>query len=144
MYAASNGTEEPHEFADFNAKLIVLETLCYELDVLEPYPGAADDDVVQDDEDTPGGQDALAREYYDDLDVMPAHLQLVTTLTIDGTGEVYQDLHPDWDGEDDRYDPVVWSDIVDLPALETVWTTAPLPSHVDADLRAKGVTIETS
>lgn len=142
MYDAVNGTEEPYEFADFNAKLIVLETLCYELDVLEPYRGA-DEDVAED-EDAVGGQVALAREYYDDLEVMPSHLQLVTTLTIDGTGEIYQDLHPEWDGEDDRYDPVVWSDIVELPALETVWTAAPLPPHVDADLRAKGVSVETS
>lgn len=74
---------------------------------------------------------------------MPSHLQPVTTLTVDGTLEIYQDVHPDWDGDDDRYDPLTWSDIVDLPALEAVWTVAPLPAHVDAELRAKGVTIES-
>ncbi|KQO65141.1 DUF6892 domain-containing protein [Curtobacterium sp. Leaf261] len=141
MDAASNGTEEPYDFADFNAKLLVLEALCYDLDVLVPYTGGAEDG--DEEGDAVEGQDALAREYYASLDVMPAQLELVTTLTIDGTLEIYQDVHPDWDGDDDRYDPQTWSDIVDLPALEAVWTVAPLPAHVDAELRAKGVTIET-
>jgi len=135
--------EEPYDFADPNAKLIVLEALCYELDVLEPFAGAGHEDPEDEDEVVEGiGQ--LAHEYYQDLEVLPSQLALVTQLTVDGDLQIYGDVDPEWDGDDDRHDPLTWSDITDLPALETVWTSTPLPSHVDTELRAKGVTIETT
>ncbi len=103
----SNTTEEPVEFADFNAKLLVLDVLCYDLDVLEPYDGDADDESEEDLDVE--GQDDRAREYYDDLDLLPSHLDLVTELTVDADLEVLQDVHPGWDGSDDRYDPQNWT-----------------------------------
>ncbi len=96
MYDDTNTTEEPVEFADFNAKLLVLDVLCYDLDVLEPYDG--DDAGETDDDLDVDGQDDRAREYYDDLDVLPSHLALVTQLTVDSDLEVLQDVHPGWDG----------------------------------------------
>ena len=143
MDDASNETSEPYDFVDFNAKLLVLDVLCYELDVLEPWSGASHEDAEDEDEVVEGiGQ--LAREYYQDLEVLPSQLALVTQLTVDGHLQIHGDVDPGWDGDDDRHDPLTWSDITDLPALETVWTSTPLPSHVDTELRAKGVTIETT
>jgi hypothetical protein len=133
--------EEPYDFGDFNAKLLVLDVLCYDLDVLEPYE-KDEFDTTDDDEDVEGG-DAAAREYYDDLDVTPSQLTLVTELTIDPELEIYQDLHPGWEGSDDRYDPQNWDDLLELPALETVYIAAPLPSHVDQALRERGVAVLT-
>ncbi len=115
----SNTTEEPVEFADFNAKLLVLDVLCYDLDVLEPYDGDADDESEEDLDVE--GQDDRAREYYDDLDLLPSHLDLVTELTVDADLEVLQDVHPGWDGSDDRYDPQNWDDVLDLPSLSVVY-----------------------
>jgi hypothetical protein len=135
--------EEPVDFADTNAKLIVLEALCYDLDVLQPYAGAAHEEAEDEDEEVEG-LGRLAREYYDDLDVLPSHLALVTSITVDGDLQIYGDVDPDWSGDDDRHDPLTWSDITELPALETVWTSAPLPAHVDTALRARGVVVETS
>ncbi|MGN6407740.1 MAG: DUF6892 domain-containing protein [Curtobacterium sp.] len=137
----SNTTEEPVEFADFNAKLLVLDVLCYDLDVLEPYDG--DDDETAEDLDVEG-QDDRARAYYDDLDLLPSQLSLVTELTVDSDLEVLQDVHPGWDGSDDRYDPQNWDDVLDLPALGTVYTAAPLPAHVADRLAAKGVEIRSA
>lgn len=111
--------------------------------VLEPYAGAAHEDA-EDEDEVVEGSGQLAREYYEDLEVLPSQLALVTQLTVDGDLQIYGDVDPDWSGDDDRHDPLTWSDIVELPALETVWTSAPLPAHVDAELRAKGVTIETT
>ncbi len=48
MYDDSDTTEEPVEFADFNAKLLVLDVLCYDLDVLEPYAPDEDEDTGED------------------------------------------------------------------------------------------------
>jgi hypothetical protein len=124
MDDTSNTTEEPVEFADFNAKLLVLDVLCYDLDV--------------------EGQDDRAREYYDDLDLLPSHLSLVTELTVDTDLEVLQDVHPGWDGSDDRYDPQNWDDVLDLPALTTVYAAAPLPAHVLERLAAKGVEVRSA
>ncbi|MEK6344931.1 MAG: hypothetical protein V4737_13970, partial [Curtobacterium sp.] len=60
MDAETNTTEEPVEFADFAAKLLVLDVLCYDLGVLEPYDGDAEDET---DEDLGvDGQDDRARE----------------------------------------------------------------------------------
>ncbi|MBT2500940.1 hypothetical protein [Curtobacterium sp. ISL-83] len=138
----SNRTEEPIEFADFNAKLLVLDVLCYDLDVLESYTGA--DDVVSDEDLDVEGQDDRAREYYDDLDLLPSHLSLVTELTVDSDLEILQDVHPGWDGSDDRFDPQNWDDLLDLPALRTVYAAAPLPAHVMERLAAKGVEVRSA
>lgn len=141
MHDETNTTEEPVEFADFNAKLLVLDVLCYDLDVLQPYAG--DDDESDEDLDVEG-QDDRAREYYDDLDLLPSQLSLVTELTVDSDLEVLQDVHPGWDGSDDRYDPQNWDDVLDLPALGTVYAAAPLPAYVVERLAAKGVEVRSA
>lgn len=142
MYDDSNTTEEAVEFADFNAKLLVLDVLCYDLDVLEPYDPEEQDEA---DEDLDvEGQDDRAREYYDDLDLLPSHLSLVTEVTVDSDLEVLQDVHPGWDGSDDRYDPQNWDDVLDLPALHTVYVATRLPPHVADALAAKGVDIQSA
>ncbi|MEJ8284670.1 DUF6892 domain-containing protein [Curtobacterium citreum] len=138
----SNTTEEPVEFADFNAKLLVLDVLCYDLDVLDPYDPETADETDEDlDVD---GQDDRAREYYDDLELLPSHLSLVTELTVDTDLEVLQDVHPGWEGSDDRFDPQNWDDVLDLPALRTVYAAAPLPAHVAEALAAKSVEVRSA
>lgn len=142
MYDESTTTEEAVEFADFNAKLLVLDVLCYDLDVLDPYDADAQDES---DEDLDvEGQDDRARAYYDDLDLLPSQLALVTELTVDSDLEVLQDVHPGWDGSDDRFDPQNWDDVLDLPALATVYAAAPLPAHVSDRLAAKGVEVRSA
>jgi len=138
----SNTTEEPVEFADFNARLLVLDVLCYDLDVLDPYDPETADETDEDlDVD---GQDDRAREYYDDLELLPSHLSLVTELTVDTDLEVLQDVHPGWEGSDDRFDPQNWDDVLDLPALRTVYAAAPLPAHVAEALAAKGIEVRSA
>lgn len=138
----SNTTEEPVEFADFNAKLLVLDVLCYDLDVLDPYDPETADETDEDlDVD---GQDDRAREYYDDLELLPSHLSLVTELTVDTDLEVLQDVHPGWEGSDDRFDPQNWDDVLDLPALRNVYAAAPLPAHVAEALAAKGIEVRSA
>lgn len=138
----SNTTEEPVEFADFNAKLLVLDVLCYDLDVLDPYDPETADETDEDlDVD---GQDDRAREYYDDLELLPSHLSLVTELTVDTDLEVLQDVHPGWEGSDDRFDPQNWDDVLDLPALRTVYAAAPLPAHVAEALATKGIEVRSA
>lgn len=138
----SNTTEEPVEFADFNAKLLVLDVLCYDLDVLDPYDPETADETDEDlDAD---GQDDRARDYYDDLELLPSHLSLVTELTVDTDLEVLQDVHPGWEGSDDRFDPQNWDDVLDLSALRTVYAAAPLPAHVAEALAAKGVEVRSA
>lgn len=142
MDQQSNTTEEPIEFTDFNAKLLVLDVLCYDLDVLDPYDPDAEDETDEDlDVD---GQDDRAREYYDDLDLLPSHLSLVTEITVDSDLEVLQDVHPGWDGSDDRFDPQNWDDLLDLPELRTVYAAAPLPAHVAERLATKGVEVRSA
>jgi hypothetical protein len=142
MDDASNTTEEPVEFADFNAKLLVLDVLCYDLGVLEPYDDE-DEDEADEDRDLEG-QDDRARQYYDELDVLPSHLALVTELTVDSELEVLQDVHPGWEGSDDRFDPQNWDDVLELPALRTVFAAAPLPAHVADALETKGVEVRSA
>ncbi|MBF4587609.1 DUF6892 domain-containing protein [Curtobacterium sp. VKM Ac-2887] len=142
MEHESNTTEEPVEFADFNAKLLVLDVLCYDLDVLDPYDPETADETDEDlDVD---GQDDRAREYYDDLELLPSHLSLVTEITVDTDLEVLQDVHPGWEGSDDRFDPQNWDDVLDLPALRTVYAAAPLPAHVAEALAAKDVEVRSA
>ncbi|ROP64092.1 DUF6892 domain-containing protein [Curtobacterium sp. PhB115] len=138
----SNTTEEPVEFADFNAKLLVLDVLCYDLDVLDPYNPEAEEETDEDlDVD---GLDDRAREYYDDLELLPSQLSLVTELTVDSDLEVLQDVHPGWDGSDDRFDPQNWDDLLELPELRTVFAAAPLPAYVSERLAEKGVEVRSA
>ena len=55
-----------------------------------------------------------------------------------------QDVHPGWEGSDDRFDPQNWDDVLDLPALRTVYAAAPLPAHVAEALAAKGVEVRSA
>ncbi|MFZ6993499.1 DUF6892 domain-containing protein [Curtobacterium sp. RRHDQ66] len=142
MYEESNTTEEPVEFADFNTKLLVLDVLCYDLDVIESYDGESADETEEDLDVE--GQDDRAREYYDDVDLLPSHLSLVTEVTFDPDLEILQDVHPGWDGSDDRYDPQNWDDLLELPALTTVYATTRLPAHVADALAAKGVEVQSA
>jgi hypothetical protein len=142
MDEESNTTEEPVEFADFNAKLLVLDVLCYDLDVIESYDGESADESEEDLDVE--GQDDRAREYYDDIDLLPSHLSLVTEITFDPDLEILQDVHPGWDGSDDRYDPQNWDDLLELPALTTVYATTRLPAHVADALATKGVEVQSA
>ncbi|NBM20080.1 DUF6892 domain-containing protein [Streptomyces sp. GC420] len=119
---------------DFNAKLVVLETLCHDLEILPAYMPESDPEWDRIDES------ALA--YYRALVIPDEALAQVTALTFDGGLQIYQDIWPGWDGEDDYFGIRDHAPLAGLPALHTVWTPDPLPAEVRALYTDRGITIE--
>ena len=96
------------EFKDFNFKLAVIQRLMYEQDVLEPrfdvyefvkgYT-ARHIDIEE------KGYDIIpeVRHYFEQLEIPSETLSLVEEIDQDGGDEIYLQLYPFWDGEDDVF-----------------------------------------
>ena len=59
-----------------------------------------------------------ARQYFQDLAITKTQLGKVTRLTIDGGAQVYRQIIPHWDGEDDAFDITSVDDAALLPKLK--------------------------
>ncbi|MDT0266609.1 hypothetical protein RM844_09915 [Streptomyces sp. DSM 44915] len=138
--APDDATAPHHDVADFNARLLILEELCFRLKLLPPYPGPS----PRDDEDAdwdPDATDEAAYAYYRDLPIPTAAAARVESLVLDGGNRTMLDVAPFWDGEDDRFDIRDWSDIARLPNLRQLATAGPLPREHRRLLRAHGVIV---
>lgn len=125
---------------DFNSRLLVLEELCYGLELLPPYERPEPSE--------PAGaepwneRDEAACAYYRGLEITPEMLAQVKHLLWDGGNSVFLDVAPFWDGEDDRFDIEDWSEIAALPALEVMESVNPLPPAAKRLLQERGVTVD--
>lgn len=125
-------------FTDLNAKLLVLEQLCYGLGLLPPYQGPSAPGDGYDPEEV----DEAALAYYRDLPIPEELAARVREVLFDGGLAVQHDVVPYWDGEDDFFDVRDWGDIARLPALETVTSVGPLPPAARRLLRSRGVVVD--
>ena len=112
-------------FTDFNFKLAVIQELMYEQGVLGPrfdvYAFARDYSAREIDIDEEGYEIIPeVRRYFERLEI-PAELLLrVERLDQDGGDEIYMQLCPFWDGEDDRFNLQSAADVALLPNLKAV------------------------
>lgn len=109
-------------FTDLGVKLAVIEQLMYVQEVLTPKVDAAalaeDADGAIDLESEVPIPEVLRR--FEQLPITAEQAALVTELVFDGGNEVYRQLIPRWDGEDDTFDVESWDDLDLLPNLERV------------------------
>ena len=116
-------------FRDFNFKLLVIEKLMYEEEMLTPQFRIHDRMRERGVTDVQGWafDNGLAftvldesRAFFEELEIPDALLAGVETLCVDGGLEVYQECAPVWDGEDDLFDVRSLDDLDLLPNLKHI------------------------
>ena len=134
------------DFKDFNFKLLIIEELMYRKKLIQPafdvynFVKLYDKRKIDIDEE---GYDPIPEviAYFKDLDIEQSLAAEVTELYQDGGNEVYMQIGPLWDGEDEIYDIASFEDVDHFPNLKkmTLFNSEP---EVYAALKAKGITAQ--
>lgn len=138
-------TGTPIVFADLNFKLAVIQELMYEQKILKPefdvyaFARQYKDRQI---EVTKEGDAPIpeALEYLKNLDIDQAFAEKITSLEQDGGNDIYMEIAPFWDGEDDVFNIKSADDAVSFPNLKEV--TLFYDEAGDAileEFRAKGI-----
>ncbi|MCH1882531.1 hypothetical protein [Agrococcus sp. ARC_14] len=137
---------EAAEFADLNFKLLVLQSLMYETELLTPafslHDFVAEHSDREFDVDAEGHApipEVLA--HFAALPVPRALLTEITELEQDGGNEIYMQIAPLWDGEDDVFDVADFADVDLLPKLRSMTLIGVDEATLDT-LRTKGIDAE--
>ncbi len=116
------------QFKDFGFKLAVINELMYNQDVLQPKIDAykfiekqrnltASEayDVIEEE-----GYDIIPeiKEYFENLEITESMVHEITELSSDGGDDIYLQIIPFWDGEDNVYDVTSAEDVKLLPNLK--------------------------
>ena len=130
-------------FKDFNFKLLIIEELMYTKKLLQPafdvykFVKLYDKRKIDIDEE---GYDPIPEviAYFKDLEIDQSLAAEVTELYQDGGNEVYMQIGPLWDGEDEIYDIASFEDVAHFRNLKkmTLFNSDP---KVYEELRAKGI-----
>ncbi|MGZ0149213.1 DUF6892 domain-containing protein [Kribbella sp. WER1] len=147
-YAVRPAAGAPLVFTDLNLKLAVIDELMYQQEVVEPkfslaeflrwYEGREIDLAAEGGAPVP---EALA--WFERLEIDATLAGRVRNLVVDAGNEIYGQIAPQWDGEDDTFDIGSWDDLALLPNLEQIDFVSLTP---DAEtlraLRGRGLDIE--
>ena len=124
------------QFKNFNFKLAVVQELMYVQEVLKPKFDVYDfcENYTERDIDPEEYYFEVipeVKKWFMDLPIPASLAALVTELYFDGGNEVYAQLIPFWDGEDDVFDieSLTEEDISQVPNLKTIDGTAILMSE---------------
>lgn len=137
------------QFKDLNFKLLVIQALMYDQEKLTPRFEVREfarrytaREIMIEDE----GYDPIPEvlDYFRGLPLAPALLAQVEELGFDGGLEIYSQICPYWDGEDDVFDPVSAADAALLPNLKRIsgMTAAFVAQHGEA-LRRSGIEVDS-
>nr|WP_314603709.1 hypothetical protein [uncultured Capnocytophaga sp.] len=135
------------QFKSFNFKLAVVQELMYVQEVLRPKFDVYDfcENYTERDIDPEDYYFEVipeVKKWFMDLPIPTSLAALVTELYFDGGNEIYAQLIPFWDGEDDVFDieSLTEEDISQVPNLKTIDGTAILMSEQVKNLcKSKGI-----
>ena len=111
-------------FEDFNFKLAVIQELMYHQEVLTPVFDL-DEFLPQIPRSIDLEEEGYAiipevRTYFEQLPIPAVHAPLIETLEQDGGDDIYMQLCPFWDGEDDLFNIQSAADAAQFPQLSKV------------------------
>src|SRR5690554_2553518 len=134
-------------FSDFNFKLLVIEELMYNQELLKPkfdlYEFAEIYDKRKIDIEEEGyAMIPEAVEYFRNLPVSEELAGKVTELYQDGGNDIYGEIFPFWDGEDDTFDIKSYEDVKHFPNLKKMVLFCDDEKTLN-ELRAKGIEAQT-
>lgn len=106
-YKIKKCKEEVLEFDNFNFKLAIIQVLMYELEVLEPYFDIYDfaeqyEGKEIDTESTKAPRPVV--NFFTKLPIPKRLAEQVLEIDMDGGNEIYANIIPQWDGEDEYFD----------------------------------------
>ena len=139
--------EKSVQFKSFNFKLAVVQELMYVQEVLKPKFDVYDfcENYTERDIDPEEYYFEVipeVKKWFQDLPIPASLAPLVTELYFDGGNEIYAQLIPFWDGEDDVFDieSLTEEDILQFPNLKVIDGTAIFMSEEVKDLcKSKGI-----
>ena len=115
---------EKIEFKDFNFKLAIIEELMYNKKILTPKF-----DVYE------------FGEFYDKREIDKKFAEEITEIYQDGGNEIYMNITPFWDGEDDEFNIRNYEDLKYFPNLKKM-TLFETDIKVIEELKSKGIEIK--
>ncbi|MDR6594386.1 DUF6892 domain-containing protein [Saccharothrix longispora] len=127
-------------FADANFKLAVVQELMYDQDLLPRFDlreYAAEQGFTYDHGSVEAVPEALA--YFEALEVPVELAEKITEIGMDGGNEVYLQIAPNWDGEDDLFDVDEFADLRHFPNLKSMTLLYTGNEEALEMLRARGI-----
>lgn len=135
--------KEKIEFADFNFKLAVIEELMYNKELLKPKFDVyefAEINNIEGFSAIEGGYEPIPEvvEYFKALEIDINLAKQVTEIYQDGGNEIYMNIAPQWDGEDNIFNIQSYEDLKHFPNLKkmTLFETDP---EIFEELKSKGI-----
>lgn len=117
--------EEMLHFDNLNFKLAIIQELMYDLDLLDQYFDIyefADQypDKNIDTESTEIVKEAL--DYFENLPIPKRFADKIERIVMDGGNDIYLNIVPQWDGEDDSFDlnEITLAELQQFPNLKVV------------------------
>ena len=95
------------QFENLNFKLAVIQVLMYDLNLLKPCFDIYDfaDQYSEEEIDTESMEVVRpALEYFEALSIPKKYAEEVKEIYMDGGNEIYMNIIPQWDGEDETFD----------------------------------------
>lgn len=137
---------EKIEFKDFNFKLAIIEELMYNKKILTPkfdvyeFGEFYDKREIDIEEE---GYEPIPEvvEYFKKLEIDKKFAEEITEIYQDGGNEIYMNITPFWDGEDDEFNIRNYEDLKYFPNLKKM-TLFETDIKVIEELKSKGIEIK--
>ena len=146
-YKLKETDEELLHFDNINFKLTIIQVLMYDLEVLKPVFNIFDfaeesSELNIDTESMEIIQPAL--EYMMNLPIPKKYAEQVQEIDMDGGNEIYMNLIPQWDGEDDSFDlnEVSLKELQQFPNLKQATIISSNFEHVKETFDKQGVQVK--
>ena len=146
-YKLETTDEEVLHFENINLKLAIIQVLMYDLEVLKPVFNIFDfaeeaGELNIDTESMEIIQPAL--DYMINLPIPKKYAEQVQEIDMDGGNEIYMNLIPQWDGEDDSFDlnEVSLKELQQFPNLKQATIISSNFEHVKETFDKQGVQVK--
>ena len=146
-YKLKETDEELLHFDNINFKLTIIQVLMYDLRVLKPYFDIYDfaDEFSELEIDTESMEIIQpALDYMINLPLPKKYAEQVQEIDMDGGNEIYMNLIPQWDGEDDSFDlnEVSLKELQQFPNLKQATIISSNFEHVKETFDMQGVQVK--
>lgn len=140
-------SEEILYFDHLNFKLAVIQVLMYDLEVLKPSFDIYDyaDQYSEEELDTESMEVIKpALDYFEALSIPKKYADQVKEIYMDGGNEIYMNIIPQWDGEDETFDlnEISLSELQQFPNLKEATILSSHFEGVKKIFDAAGIEVE--
>ena len=146
-YKLKETDEEQLYFENITFKLAIIQVLMYDLEVLKPVFNIFD--VAEESSELNIDTESMeiiqpALEYMMNLPIPKKYAEQVQEIDMDGGNEIYMNLIPQWDGEDDSFDlnEVSLKELQQFPNLKQATIISSNFEHVKKTFDKQGIQVK--